>query len=100
MAYGQVSDFIAGGKDVVLKVDGVVVRSQPFQAQYQATLEQYRRQQGIGRLTREDERQVQDRVAEQFIQNILLDRAYRRLGITISDDEVIWARNSGAALDR
>ncbi len=94
MAYGQVSDFIAGGKDVVLKVDGAVVRSQPFQAQYQATLEQYRRQQGGGRLTREDERQIQDRVADQFIQNILLDRAYRRLGITVSDEEIIQAAKS------
>lgn len=91
MAYGQVSDFIAGGKDVVLKVDGAVVRSQPFQAQYQATLEQYRRQQGAARLTREDEQQVQDRVAEQFIQNILLERAYHRLGITISDEEILQA---------
>ncbi len=94
MAYGQVSDFVAGGKDVVLKVDGAVVRSQPFQAQYQATLEQYRRQQGGGRLTREDERQIQDRVADQFIQNILLDRAYRRLGITVSDEEIIQAAKS------
>lgn len=94
MAYGQVSDFVAGAKDVVLKVDGAVVRSQPFQAQYQAMLEQYRRQQGGGRLTREDERQIQDRVAEQFIQNILLDRAYRRLGITISDEEIVQAAKS------
>src|SRR6059036_1573824 len=91
LAYGQVTDFIAGGKDVVLKVDGAVVRSQPFQLQYQAALEQYRRQQGGGRLTREDEQQVQNQVAEQFIQNILLDRAYRRLGITVSDDEIVQA---------
>src|SRR5690242_17206165 len=84
MAYGQVSDILGGGRDVVLKVDGTVVRQQPFQAQYQAALEQYRRQQGGGRLTREDERQVQDHVVDQFVQNILLDRAYRRLGITVS----------------
>src|SRR2546428_11038972 len=94
MAYGQVSEIIGGGKDVVLKVDGTVVRSQPFQQQYQATLEQYRRQQGGGRLTREDERQLQDRVADQFIQKILLDRAYRRFGITVSDDEIIQAARS------
>src|SRR5207249_6620092 len=94
MAYVQVSDIIGGGRDVVLKVDGTVVRSQPFQQQYQATLEQYRRQQGGGRLTREDERQLQDRVADQFIQKILLDRAYRRFGITVSDDEIIQAARS------
>src|SRR6266508_5034136 len=86
LAYGQVTEFIAGGRDVVLKVDGEVVRSQPFQLQYQAALEHYRRQQGGGRLTREDEQQVQDQVANQFIQTILLTHAYRRLGITVSDD--------------
>jgi peptidyl-prolyl cis-trans isomerase D len=94
MAYGQITDIVGGGKDIVLKVDGTVVRSQPFQQQYQATLEQYRRQQGGGRLSREDERQVQDRVADQFIQKILLDRAYRRFGITVTDDEIIQAARS------
>ncbi len=94
MAYGQITDIVGGGRDVVLKVDGTIVRSQPFQQQYQATLEQYRRQQGGGRLTREDERQLQDRVADQFIQKILLERAYRRFGITVSDDEIIQAARS------
>ncbi len=94
MAYGQVEEILGGGKDIVLKVDGTIVRSQPFQQQYQATLEQYRRQQGGGRLTREDERQVQDRVVDQFVQKILLDRAYRRFGITVSDDEIIQAARS------
>jgi peptidyl-prolyl cis-trans isomerase D len=93
-AYGQVTDVIAGGKDVVLKVDGDVVHSQPFQAQYQAALEQYRRSAGGGRLTREDEQVIQDRVADQFIQNFLLARAYKRLGITVSDDEIIQAAKS------
>jgi parvulin-like peptidyl-prolyl isomerase len=94
MAYGQVTDFIAGGKDVVLKVDGDVVRSQAFQQQYQAALEQYRRQRGGGRLSREDEQQIQDQVADQFIRNLLLERAYRRLGITVSDEEIIQAARS------
>src|SRR2546422_10491142 len=91
MAYGQITDIVGGGKDVVLKGDGTVVRSQPFQQQYQATLEQYRRQQGGGRLTREDERQVQDRGADQVIQKILIERAYRRFGITDTADELIHA---------
>ncbi|HTD71343.1 MAG TPA: peptidyl-prolyl cis-trans isomerase [Gemmatimonadales bacterium] len=94
MAYGQITDIVGGGRDVVLKVDGTIVRSQPFQQQYQASLEQYRRQQGGGRLTREDERQLQDRVADQFIQKILLERAYRRFGITVSDDEIVQAARS------
>jgi parvulin-like peptidyl-prolyl isomerase len=94
MAYGQITDIVGGGKDVVLNVDGTIVRSQPFQQQYQATLEQYRKQRGGGRLTREDMRQLQDRVADQFIQKILLERAYRRFGITVSDDEIIQAARS------
>jgi len=95
LAIGQVTDILGGGKDVVLKVNGEVVRSQPFQLQYQAALEQYRRQQGGGRLSREDEQQIQNQVADQFIHNILLERAYRRLGITVSDEEIIRAARSG-----
>jgi peptidyl-prolyl cis-trans isomerase D len=94
MAYGQVEEILGGGRDIVLKVDGTVVRSQPFQERYQATLEQFRRQQGGGRLTREDERQVQDRVVDQFVQNILLEQAYHRFGITVSDDEIVQAARS------
>src|SRR5437588_2785693 len=95
LALGQVTDILGGGKDVVLKVEGEVVRSQPFQLQYQAALEQYRRQEGGARLSREDDQQVQNQVADQFIHNILLERAYRRLGITVSDAEIIQAARSG-----
>src|SRR5437763_660674 len=95
LAIGQVTDILGGGKDVVLKVNGEVVRLQPFQLQYQAALEQYRRQQGGGRLSREDEQQIQNQVADQFIHNILLGRAYRRLGVTVSDEEIIHAARSG-----
>src|SRR5256886_1474697 len=95
LALGQVTDILGGGKDVVLKVEGEVVRSQPFQLQYQAALEQYRRQQGGARLSREDEQQVQNQVADQFIHNILLERAYRRLGITVSDAELCRRARGG-----
>src|SRR5258708_5185394 len=94
MAYGQITDIVGGGRDVVLKVDGTVVRSQPFQQQYQATLEQYRRQPGCGRRSREAGREWRDRVAAKFTQKILLDRASRRFGIRVSDDEIIQAARS------
>ena len=94
LAYGQVTEFIGGAKDVVLKVDGEVVRSQRFQQQYQAALEQARRQQGGGRLTREDEQSVQDEVADQVVRSLLLEKAYRRLGITVSDEEISEAARS------
>jgi parvulin-like peptidyl-prolyl isomerase len=95
LAYGQVSEIIGGGKDVVLKIDGEVVRTPEFQQRYQSSLEQYRRQQSLGRLTREDEQQLQKQVADQLIQDKLLERAYRRLGITVSDQEIIEAARSG-----
>jgi peptidyl-prolyl cis-trans isomerase D len=94
LAYGQVTEFIGGAKDVVLRVDREEVHSQRFQQQYQAALEQVRRQQGSGRLTREDEQSVQDQVADQLIRNLLLEKAYRRLGITVSDEEISEAARS------
>src|SRR5260370_27297341 len=57
-------------------------------------MEQVRRQQGGGRLTREDEQSVQDQVAEQLIRNLLLEKAYGRLGITVSDEEISEAARS------
>ncbi|HEX4574398.1 MAG TPA: SurA N-terminal domain-containing protein, partial [Gemmatimonadales bacterium] len=94
LATSQVQTVLGGDTNVVLKVDGDGVRVQEFQADYQAALDQYRRQQGGGRLTREDEQQVQDQVAEQLISKKLLERAERRLGITVSDDEIIEAARS------
>src|SRR5207249_971527 len=87
LAYGQVTDILGGGRDVVLKVNGQVVRAPQFQAALQAAIEESRRQTGA-RLTREDEQQLQDQVTDQFIQKILLEREYRRLGIQVSDVEV------------
>src|SRR5260370_5493625 len=52
-------------------------------------MEQVRRQQGGGRLTREDEQSVQDQVADQVIRNLLLEKAYGRLGITVADEEIV-----------
>src|ERR1044072_5792970 len=91
LAIGQVTDILGGGKDVVLKVNGEVVRSQPFQLQYQAALEQYRRQQGGVRLSREDEQQVQNQVADQFIHNPLGGRASGGLGTRVWEEEITGA---------
>src|SRR5260370_28167415 len=96
MAYGQISDIIGGRRDVVLTVDSEAVRTPEFQQRYQAAAEQHGDQQGLGRLAREDERQLQKHVADQLIQEKLLKRAYRRLGITVSDQEVIDASRNGA----
>jgi len=87
LAYGQVTDILGGGRDVVLKVNGEIVRATQFQAALQNAIEESRRR-GGGRLSREDEQQLQNQVTDQFIQRILLEREYRRLGIQVSDDEI------------
>src|SRR2546421_9144598 len=87
LAYGQVTDILGGGRDVVLKVNGQIVRATQFQAALQNAIEESRRR-GGGRLSREDEQQLQDQVTDQFIQPILLEREYRRLGIQGSGAQI------------
>src|SRR5437764_320522 len=91
LALGQVTDILGGGKDVVLKVEGEVVRSQPFQLQYQAALEQYRRQQGGARLSCEDEQQVQEHVACHF-------KPYTLISVLVLDLLLVLAAQTRAPL--
>ncbi len=93
LAYGQVTEWLGGGKDIVLKVNGTEVHSAEYQAALQNAYEQYRRQSG-GTLTREDEQQVQNQVVDALTQELLLQQQYRRLGILVSDQEVIQAAQS------
>src|SRR5437016_2912731 len=76
LALGQVTDILGGGKDVVLKVEGEVVRSQPFQLQYQAALEQYRRQQGGARLSRQIEQLYREYLPQRKLQEYLTADVY------------------------
>ncbi len=82
-----------GGADVVLKVNGRAVHVPQYQQALQAAYDQYRRQ-GAGPLTREDEQQISDQVVKQLVQQVLFEQEYRRLGITVSDEEVIQAARS------
>jgi len=82
-----------GGADVVLKVNGRAVHVPQYQQALQAAYDQYRRQ-GAGALTREDEQQISDQVVKQLVQQVLFEQEYRRLGITVSDEEVIQAARS------
>src|SRR5438128_916159 len=82
-----------GGADVVLKVNGRAVHAPQYQQALQAALGQYRRQGGAP-LTREDEQQISDQVVQQLVQQLLFEQEYKRLGITVSDEEVIQAARS------
>ncbi len=77
--------------DVVLKINGDAIHLPQYQAALQGAYEQARQRNGLATLTREDEKQIQDEVVSQLIQSVLLRQECRRLGITVSDEELIEA---------
>ena len=81
--------------NVVLRVNSKAYPITEYQQRVQAASEQYRQQYGTAPLTREEDRQLQDQVINQMIQDALLEQEYNRLGIRVSDDEIIaMAHNS------
>ena len=98
LAYGQVSEILGGGRDVVLRVNGTDVRLQQYNAALQAEYEDMRRQQG-SQLTREDEQQAQNQVVNELTQEILVEQQCRKLGITVTDQEIIQAAQSAPPPD-
>src|SRR5437870_12783392 len=66
-----------GGADVVLKVNGDAIHVPQYEAALQAATEQYQQRSGLATLTREDQKQVQDEVVNQLIQQVLLHQEYR-----------------------
>src|SRR5438445_13836863 len=69
--------------DVVLKVNGQEVHYPEWQQAYQSAYDQARRQSG-GQLTDEDEKDLQDRVADQLIQAAFRHKPYASRGTTSS----------------
>ncbi len=93
LGYGGGCGGSAGG-DVVLKVNGMSVHAADYQAALQAAYDQYRQQHGAAPVTRDDDKALQDQVVAQFVQQILLAQEYRRLGITVQDQEVVQTAQS------
>lgn len=94
LAIGQVMEILQPSANVVLKVNGREVPVTLYQQRLQTAYEQYRQQTGQSTLAREDEQQVQDQVTNQLIQEILLQQEYGRLGIQVTDEEIIDAARS------
>jgi peptidyl-prolyl cis-trans isomerase D len=94
LAIGQVMTILEPSANIVLKVNGREVPVAEYQQRLQAAYEQYRQQYGTAPMAREEERQIQDQVVNQLIQEILLQQEYRRLGIRVTDEEVIEAARS------
>ena len=77
----------SGGSDVVLRVDGEAIHLPQYQAALQGSMEQARQRAG-GNLTREDERQIEDQLVEQMTRDVLIEHETRRLGITVTAEEI------------
>src|SRR3989454_5441794 len=95
LAIGQVMSILGPSGNVVLRVNGREFPVTEYQQRVQIATEQYRQQNGTAPLTREEDKQIQDQVVNQMIQDALLEQEYRRLGIRVSDEEIIaMAHNS------
>jgi len=95
LAIGQVMSILGPSGNVVLRVNDREFPVTEYQQRVQIATEQYRQQNGTAPLTREADKQIQDQVINQMIQDALLEQEYTRLGIRVSDEEIIaMAHNS------
>lgn len=95
LAIGQVMSILGPSGTVVLRVNGEEFQVNEFQQRVQAAAEQYRQQNGSAPMSREEDEQIRDQVIHQMTEDALLRQEYKRLGIRVSDEEIIdMARNS------
>ncbi|MGH9551695.1 MAG: SurA N-terminal domain-containing protein, partial [Terriglobales bacterium] len=79
------------GGDVVLKIDGTEIHYPEWQQAVAAARDQYIARGGSSSLTDDEQKQLEDQVVDQITQDVALQKAYARLGITVSDQDVIDA---------
>lgn len=91
LAVGQVMSILGPSGNVVLRVNRKEYQVTEYQQRLQVAYDQFRQQNGNAQMTREDEQQVQDQVINQLVQDALLQQEYKRLGITVSAEEIIEA---------
>ncbi len=77
-----------GVLDEVARVNGRKIDLQTFYAAVRDVQEQARQQGAPAATTLEEQRQLEDQVLEQLIQQMLLEDEYRRQEITVTDEEV------------
>lgn len=95
LAVGQVMSILEPSGNVVLRVNRKEYPVTEYQQRVQNASEQYRQQYGTAPTTKEEDRQLQDQVISQMVQDALLEQEYKRLGIRVSDEEIIaMAHNS------
>lgn len=88
LAYGQVEEILSGSRDMVLKIDGTEIHATQFQQAVQAAVEQYQARNGVSQLPAEDRQQIENQVVDELIRSVLINHATKRLGITVTDQEI------------
>ena len=79
-----------GSRNELGSVNGTPVTAEAFQRRVQE-LEQQFRAQGNGKITAEQERQIQDRAWDDLVAQILTQQELGRRGIRVTDDEIRYA---------
>lgn len=88
LAYGQVQEILSGSRDMVLKIDGTEIHATQFQQAVQAAVEQYQARNGVSQLPAEDRQQIENQVVEELVRSVLINHETKRLGITVTDQEI------------
>ncbi|HEV7587066.1 MAG TPA: SurA N-terminal domain-containing protein, partial [Longimicrobium sp.] len=79
-----------GSRNELGSVNGTPVTTEAFQRRMQE-LEQQFRSQGNGKITAEQEREIQDRAWDDLVAQILTQQELGRRGIRVTDDEIRYA---------
>ncbi|MGH7531080.1 MAG: SurA N-terminal domain-containing protein, partial [Gemmatimonadales bacterium] len=94
LGIGQVTEILGPSGTVVLRVNGQDVQVARYQQLVQNAREQFRLRFGTAPMTLEGDQELQDQVIQQLVDSIVLYDEYDRLGIRVSDTEVIEAARS------
>ena len=80
---------LAGGSSDVGSVNGHAISAQAYSDRYQALYQQAQAQ--MGEVTPEMVRQIEEQTWQALVDEVLLQQELRRRGISVSDQEVVWA---------
>ena len=99
LALSQVLDYLGSSERVALEVNGHKITTQQFELAVRRLEEQYRAQTGRMPSTRDERRDLENQVAEQMIQGLILGDEYERLRIEVRKEELLAAMRSSPPPD-
>ena len=79
----------SGGQNVVGKIDDVTITPETYQAIYTQLSQQMRAQNPTGTVTNAQEEMIREQAWENIVNNVLTAREVERLGITVTDEEIL-----------